>query len=79
MIKYHSIRVSANFKYKQSKPIAMLTLVDNALTILKDCMHFEGWVVLHLKNSLAMSMSSDLLDYQNQDCNYSLMKLELFQ
>ncbi len=33
----------------------MLTLVDNALTILKDCVHFEGWVVLHLKNSLAMS------------------------
>jgi hypothetical protein len=33
----------------------MLTLVDNALTILKDCMHFEDWVVLHLTNSLAMS------------------------
>ncbi len=33
----------------------MLTWVDNALTILKDCVYFEDWVVLHLTNSLAMS------------------------
>jgi hypothetical protein len=33
----------------------MLTLVDNALTMLKVCMHIEDWVVLRLTNSLAMS------------------------
>jgi hypothetical protein len=32
-----------------------LTLVNNALTILKDCMHFEDWVVLHLTSFLGMS------------------------
>jgi hypothetical protein len=55
MIKNIQLEYSANSKYKPSKPIAMLTLVNNALTRLKDCMHFEDWVVFHLTNFLAMS------------------------